>query len=244
MKHFWIAALLLLAGCAGQPAPPQNLAAIKTVGVISLLGDQFTVSNAGWTPLGNDTSVGAVPGWNIDQRIANDVAALLGQRFSVSPMTYDPASFGRGIVVDYGRVLVSLPDGSKRTLHQVLGAQSGQLDAVLLVTPAGAQTGSGFVARGLGLLRSRSFFQRTDVHALYRVTVVRTRDDTVIADTYAPALPDCGDLAGPCRAVSPTLWSDDFARLTPAQIQTLQNTVEPLIDASLPVALQRLGLTR
>jgi hypothetical protein len=243
MKRLLIAALLLLAGCAGhQTPPPQSISAVKTIGVISLLGDQFTVSYAGWTPFGNSTSVGAIAGWGIDQRVADDVAASLGQRIAVTPMLYDPAPFGRGIVLHDGRAFVSMQDKSEQPLHQILGAQPGPVDAVLLVTPAGAPTGSGMLVRGLGLLRSRPFFLRTDVHALYRITLVRTGDDAVIGDSYAPALPDCRTLAGPCRTVAPDLWNADFATLTPDQVQALQTTVVQLIDASLPAALQRVGL--
>jgi hypothetical protein len=159
-------------------------------------------------------------------------------------MFYDPAQFGRGLVFHDGHAFVSMPDDSERPLHQVLGTLPGRVDAVLLVTPAGARTHSGMLASGLGLLRNRPFFvEQTDVHALYRITILTAGDDAVIGSDYAPALPDCDDLAGPCRSVSPDLWSDDFAALTPVQMQALQSTTEQLIDASVPAALKRVGLT-
>lgn len=68
-------------------------------------------------------------------------------------------------------------------------------------------------------------------------------DDAVIASGYAPELPDCQRLAGPCSAVSPSLWSADFTQLTPEQLQTLQGLVEKLIDTSVPATLHRVGLT-
>ena len=79
--------LIVVSGCASIDARSSKLQAIKTVGVISAVGDELTLTNAGLTGFENhDQSVSIEP-WGIDDLIVSRAGALLSRRFQVQPVT-------------------------------------------------------------------------------------------------------------------------------------------------------------
>ena len=57
--------LVLLGACAAVDAFPPKLGAVKTIGVISAIGDEFTITKAGLTGLKNNSQSSSIESWGI-----------------------------------------------------------------------------------------------------------------------------------------------------------------------------------
>src|SRR5690242_17056411 len=78
-----------LAGCAAQSLPPDQLASIRTIGVISAVGDTVGLMSVG--PLGH--SSGIIDSWHADDFFVRCATALLEKRYDVRALTYDRSAF-------------------------------------------------------------------------------------------------------------------------------------------------------
>jgi hypothetical protein len=65
--------LTLLGACAAVDASAPKLAAIKTIGIISAVGDELTVTKAGLTGLGGNAQSISIGSWGamISSRVAS-----------------------------------------------------------------------------------------------------------------------------------------------------------------------------
>jgi MltA-interacting protein MipA len=90
------AALLLLGlldACAAVDASPPKLASVKTIGVISAIGDEFTLTRARLTGLGNSAQGFSIESWGVDDLIVSRASSLLNRRFEIHPVTYRRGAF-------------------------------------------------------------------------------------------------------------------------------------------------------
>jgi hypothetical protein len=85
--------LIVVSGCASIDARSSKLQVIKTVGVISAVGDELTLTNAGLTGFENHYQSVSIEPWGIDDLIVSRAGALLSRRFQVQPVTYKRAAF-------------------------------------------------------------------------------------------------------------------------------------------------------
>src|SRR6267154_5319747 len=85
--------LALLGACAAVDASAPKLAAIKTIGVISAMGGELTLTKAGLTGLGSNAQSVPIESWGIDDLIVSRTSSLLSHRFDVHPVTYRRAAF-------------------------------------------------------------------------------------------------------------------------------------------------------
>lgn len=251
MKRSWVAAtiLLLLAGCNSQPVSPGQLSGIKTIGVISLIGEEFSLTNRGITVFGNSVSQGSIADWNIDGRISDRVAAALEPRFDVKPVIFERSAFGRGIFFSGSHAFARMDDGSERSINDALGDSPAQhFDAYLVITKTGTDVtptavGTSLEVGGLGLYHAHPpFVEYTQLHALYRISLVDGADDSLLGASDAILPNSCREFTGPCRDVSPSLWTDTFEALTATQKQQLRAETEAIIDGSILPTLQALNL--
>src|SRR5436190_9264299 len=84
---------VLVSACASIDAAPPRLQAIKTIGVVSAVGDEFTLTNAGLTGIENGSRVLSIEAWGLDDLIVSRISALLSRRFQVQPVTYRREAF-------------------------------------------------------------------------------------------------------------------------------------------------------
>src|SRR5690348_11818454 len=136
-----LAALLVLMPCAhaaviampAGKAPPcvpaahtGDLTNIRTVAVISAIGQRFTVSRvSGWF---NKTNELDIQDWRLDDVASAEVKNLLGSRFAFKDVAYDRSA------------LAAIPNGSLRNSTGALktylqGVSNDDLDAFVVVRP-------------------------------------------------------------------------------------------------------------
>ena len=79
--------------CASFQTGETRLQAVKTVGIISAIGDRISVVKTGLTGVANRDQSYPIGSWKIDDLVTQQTAAALSGHFQVQPVTYDRAVF-------------------------------------------------------------------------------------------------------------------------------------------------------
>jgi hypothetical protein len=244
------AALLLAVGaCATVGAPmaqaptsqAPNAQAFKTVGVISAIGDELTLTKAGLTGLDSGNTSFPIEPWGIDDLIVGRTRALLSKRFQVQPVTYRRAVFAAREPASPITVINLLRDDPIKELVRTEAAPQG-LDAYVVITKATTEYGNrGRTIAGVGIVKhDAALGSYAQLHALYVIRVIDGHDFKVI-DKRSASPPDNAEmnrLPGPSRMVAAALVPTGDA----AHDGKLKAAVTELIERSLEPTLRDLRL--
>jgi hypothetical protein len=232
----------LLSACASVDAVTPKLQAIKTVGIVSAIGDEFAVTKAGLTGFENSNRTFSIEAWGLDDLIVQRAGALLGRRLQVQPVTYRRAAFA---AVERAAPLPAanlLRDDPIRDLVRTEVSPQG-LDAYVVVTKATSRYGSGArTVAGVGMINHDALFDSYhEIHALYVVRVIDGHDFSIIDKRSAAPLSssEIVRLEGPSRMVDGELQPAESG--TPAN-DRLKAAIIDLLERSLPTTLQDLRL--
>jgi hypothetical protein len=234
--------LVLLGACAAIDSSPPKLGAVKTIGIISAIGDEFTLTKAGLTGLKNNAQSFSIESWGIDDLIVSRATSLLSRRFEASPVIYRRATFA-ALEGDSAVAAVNLlrDDPIKKVIPAEVSPLG--LDAYVIITKAKSKYGStGRTVAGFGIIDHRAVFgSYAQIHALYVVRVIDGHGYKLIDKKSASPLNNAEmfRLAGPSRLVD-----DSFLPTAndPPGNEPLKAAITDLIDRSLPTTLQDLGL--
>jgi len=213
----------------------ERLQAIKTVGIISAVGDRFTFSKTGLVAADRGQRIIAVTVWGLDDAIVQQVTSLLNSRFQVTPVTYARADF-----FAMKRSPLDLLQGDP--LEKLVKAVSPQgLDAYIVITKAAVSLGAGGRnVQGLGVVTYQTVTDSyTAIYALYEIRIFEGKTFKVI-DQMAAAPVDATTavrLAGPTALFNgavPTTIGED--------IEPLHRGIVELITRSLPATLDTMHL--
>ncbi len=223
--------LLLLCGCAVTAIAPEQLRTIRSVAVISVLGDKFTVKKIGITVFGNDEKEMPIDAWGIDPFVVNKVRSLLAGRFDVRPLAY--------------RRSADANDTTPVRLVESVRAQAGSadVDAYIVVSKYSGLFGSSNQSlSGLGIVQTSGLMASVYLYALYEVTVVDARNLAVAASARALQLNQTLrtlSISGPSRELDES-WMP--ATLDAAQNIRLKNAAAELLERHLPSTIESLKL--
>ncbi len=228
---------LLLAASACVGVVP-NVEGVRTVGIVSGIGDKFYLRTVGLTVFGNESQEIATDSWGIDELITAKVRAALAPRFDVRPVTYRRAAFASfpdrtGILAQYFRPELVRTEVSPQGL-----------DAYVVILKSERQySRTNQILQGLGMVKSGSLFtQYVHLHAYYGISLVDGRAFNIKSGAISiiPGQHQFMDIMGsPYRKVDATWWP---ASLDAASNQRLKGAVVELIDQSLPDTLRRMKL--
>src|SRR5258705_8762026 len=85
---------LNVSACATFQTGETKLQAVKTVGIISAVGDEMSFARAGLTGLNNNPSQSfPIGSWGLDDLIVQQATTALNGRFQVQPIRYNRAAF-------------------------------------------------------------------------------------------------------------------------------------------------------
>jgi hypothetical protein len=234
--------LVLLGACAAVDASPPKLDAVKTIGVVSAIGNELTLTKAGLTGFENRTQSFSIESWGIDDLIVSRANALLSRRFEVHPVIYQRATFA-AVEGDSTITVVNLlrDDPIKKLIPAEVSPLG--LDAYVIITKAKSKYGStSRTVAGFGIINHSAVFgSYAQIHALYVVRVIDGHEFNLIEKRSASPLnnTEMFRLAGPSRLVDGSFLptANDAAQNEP-----LKAGITDLIERSLPTTLQDLGL--
>lgn len=230
----WIgltAACVALGAAAAFETRASRIQAIKTVGIVSAIGEEMSLTRAGLTAFGNAAQSASISAWGLDELIVQQVTRLLGGRFRVQPVSYRRTAFAA--IRDSAVAPVNLlrSDPFKELVRSDITPQG--LDAYIVITRAKSKLGNGRSVEGVGFAEYRTLFANYAlIHALYEVRVIEGKSFDVIEKRSAAPLDNTGTVgvAGPSGQV------DDMFD-GPAASERLRAAVVDLITRSLPVTL-------
>ena len=217
-----------------------KLQAVKTVGVISAVGDQFVFSKAGLTGFDNASRSVSIAAWALDDFFAEQATAMLSSRFQVKPVSYPRATFADISESPLKPVELISGDRFKKLVKTDVTPQG--LDALVVITRAKAEIGAGGrKAEGIGLVTYSTMTESySAIHALYEIRVVDGKTFDVIEKLAAGPLDNSTTLrlAGPSRLLEQGVPAGADA----ASDEGLHRAVVDLITRSLPVTLEDMHL--
>jgi hypothetical protein len=229
-------------GCAMFENRQTKLQAVKTVGIISAIGDEFTYAKGGLTGLDNRSQRVPIGSWRLDEMIVERMTTALNGRFQVQPLTYRKEAFA---AVEQGPMDTSVnlfrDDPFKKLLQSEVSPQG--LDAYIVLSKARSKFGSGNrKLEGVGLISYGTVLESYhQVHVLYEIRVIDGRTFDLIERRIAQPLEnaDAVRLGGPSRPV------DEGSLITagnPAQNEKLRATVTDIVARSLSSTLSDMHL--
>ena len=212
-----------------------KLQAVKTVGIISAIGDQFTYATAGLTSLDNSPRSGSIASWGLDDMMVQQVTETLSTRFQVQPLTYSRATFATTRESPVTAVNLVRGDPFKKLVQTEVSPQG--LDAYIVITKARSYFGSGSrKVEGVGLIRYRTILESFDLlHALYEIRVVDGKTFDIIEKLAAGPLDNASTvrLPGPSLLIEAGFDERD---------ENLHRAVVDLVLRSLPNTLSDMHL--
>ncbi|WP_234679496.1 hypothetical protein [Bradyrhizobium monzae] len=224
-------ASVALGAAAAFETRATRVQAIKTVGIVSAIGEEMSLTQAGLTALGATGQSVSISAWGLDEMIVQQATKLLSGRFRVQPVTYRRGAFAA--IRDSAVAPVNLlrSDPFKELVRSDVAPQG--LDAYVVITRAKSKLGNGRMVEGVGLAQYRTLLADYGlIHALYEVRLIEGKSFDVIEKRAAAPLDNTGTLrlAGPSGAVDETFEG-------PASSERLRAAITDLITRSLPVTL-------
>jgi hypothetical protein len=244
-RHLNFATTLLVAlnvsACATFQTGETKLQAIKTVGIISAVGDEMSFARTGLTGPNNRTQSFPIGSWGLDDMIVQQATAALSGRFQVQPVSYKRAAFAA--VKDSPVAPVNLIRGDvfKKLVQTEVSPQG--LDAYIVITKAKANFGGGGrKVEGIGFITYGTLLASySQIHVLYEIRVYDGKTFDVIEKMTAPPLDNAAEvrLQGPSRQVD-----DSYSPSTgdPARNENLHGAITDLIGRSLSTTLSDMHL--
>ena len=228
--------------CASFETRQTKLQAVKTVGIVSAVGDEITFAKGGLTGLDNRSQRFPIGSWGLDDLIVQQATAALNGRFQVQPVTYERDAFATvekdSIVTP---VNVIRGDPFKKLVQTQVSPQG--LDAYIVITKAKSNFGGGSrKVEGIGFLTYGTVLESyNQVHALYEIRVFDGKTFDVIEKMTAPPLDDVGvvRLAGPSRTIDESFTPSAG---NPAQNEKLHAAITDLVARSLSTTLSDMHL--
>ncbi|WKA29511.1 hypothetical protein [Bradyrhizobium roseum] len=227
---------LSLTAAAAFETRTTRLQAIKTVGIISAVGEEISVTRVGLAPLSNRLESVPVQSWGLDDLIVRQATAVLNGRYQVQTVNYPRAAFAAVRESAIGPVNLISGDPFKVLVRRDVSPQG--LDAYVVITRAKSTLGTGRKVEGFGFAEYRTLLASYGiVHALYEVRVIDGKSFDVIDKRAASPLgsTDMIRLAGPSRTINGTLWGADAG-------DKLRTEIVDLITRSLPGTLADMRL--
>jgi len=244
-RHLNFATILLVAlsvsACAMFQTGETKLQAVKTVGIISAVGDEMTFARMGLTGLNNANQSFPIGSWGLDDLIVQQASAALSGRFQVQPVSYPRAAFAA--IKDSPVAPVNLVRGDpfKKLVKTEVTPQG--LDAYIVITKAKSNFGSGArKVEGIGFVSYGTLLASyNEIHVLYEIRVYDGKSFDVIEKMVAPPLDNAGTvgLTGPSRLVDASFSPSSG---DPAQNENLHGAITELIARSLSTTLSDMHL--
>jgi hypothetical protein len=230
-----------VSACAMLETRETKLQAVKTVGIVSAVGDEMSFAKAGLTGLNNPSQSFPIASWGLDDLIVRQVTTALSGRFQVQPVSYQRAAFAAIKDSPVAPVNLMRGDPFKKLVQTEVSPQG--LDAYIVITKAKSNFGGGArKVEGIGFIRFGTLLASSNhIHVLYEIRVIDGKTFDVIEKMAAPPLDEVGTvrIAGPSRTID-----EDFVpgAGNPAENEKLHAAIADLVASSLSTTLSDMHL--
>lgn len=217
--------------------------AVKSVGIISAIGDTMTKKKVALMVFGNAQETESIEDWQIDEFVIAEFGAQLAGRYEIKPVNYAKSDFlakKKGIFAD------SDFDGEE-AIKRVQRAPGSEPDAYIVVTKAFSDD---YIARtnqhlfGIGLYhRTGSGSPIQALFASYEINVIDGRTLQYMTDRYPKGALDFGVTGDYDRMIYRTVndyWSDGFV-MSSAQRAKARDEVKAMLRAAVTRTSQDFG---
>jgi hypothetical protein len=238
---FAAAALAQEPATPDAPAPPAKPADNgKCIGVLSAIGDSFSLQKIGITAFGNERDKVAIDSWQIDNLVVGKISAFMGKSWSVRPISYPKGTFAtleqdHGLLYDYEAELAGI-------VRRVTSSTKCTHHVVVLKTSSRYGTSNQSIY-GLGILEVGAPLHPWDhidyLHALYVIRVYDGRTFAKLGERRGSFDEwHFSDIQGPYRQVDNASWPRPGAAPGAAVREGLRSLVAKSLDVTMPQVLR------
>jgi hypothetical protein len=225
----------------GARALPAKLADNgKCIGVLSAIGESFSLQKIGITAFGNERNKVAIDSWQIDNLVVGKIGAFMGKSWSVRPISYPKGTFAaleqdHGLFYNYDAELTGI-------VRRVTSSTKCNHYVVVLKTSSRYGTSNQSIY-GLGILEVGAPLHPWDhidyLHALYVIRIYDGRTFAKLGERRASFDEwHFSDIQGPYRQVDNASWPRPGAAPGATVKDGLRSLVEKSLDVTMPQILR------
>lgn len=216
-----------------QESPREKYPNIRTIGIISAIGDYLTIAKREFM-LDTDTTI-PIEAWRLDEIATEELAALLATHFSIKKVAYNRDDFSK-----QDRRWWGSSETSVRKTIAALRADDG-IDAYLLIwknisPPFGARQVPRLLQRGVGVVMSNPVIGATEnvEFARFKIELIDAKTSRTIAEEIA-RVPAIGltSITDPHFPMDDTLLPDKAGRFNDDQLDDIRADITKLVRLSL-----------
>ncbi|MGQ0510812.1 MAG: hypothetical protein ACT4P9_09375 [Betaproteobacteria bacterium] len=241
---------VLHTGCAVAPRAIEkdNLAKIRNIGVVSLVGEKFHMVHVAFMVFGNRRSEHPVGEWAIDDEAEALVKTTLERNgnYKVQPLKNLRSSLGNAQTQSIANPLDY--EAVEKMLRAEAGAQG--FDALIVLSKQRNEDRIAMTNQfmeGIGLY-TRPLFRGTTVaaYAWYGMSVIQGSSFKPIAQTFG-VVPRANpsflepNTAYPFKILGASHDKEEFSKLTDDDRRTIRQALSELLSRSIPTTLGELG---
>ncbi|MET0652285.1 MAG: hypothetical protein ABWY63_07180 [Hyphomicrobiaceae bacterium] len=223
--------LLTASAAIAQPGPPKKSDGRRTIGVISAMGEKFSVQKIGIMVFGNDLQEASISSWGIDDLVASKIGSLLGKQFNVTRIAAPKAAFDS--IEQPGGLFRDREEEQREIVRKITAAHKN--DLYIVVTRGGSPySNTNQVLTGLGILEAGAPIYSDNVY-LFALSVITVYDGRTfkLIKRQAGSIGQSTFLTvvkGPHQKVDKSWWA---AAPQVAQSEKLRNATRALVEQSI-----------
>jgi hypothetical protein len=236
-----------VSGCAGKPLNPEAQKTIRTIGIVSSIGDELTMQNVPLFRWDQEEFHHEIAGWEMDDYAVAQIEQRLQDKYTIVPVQYDRAAFdGESIVLDgwKGPAVDGRPIGELVQAH----VRGEPADAYLVVVKQHVGAGTSATGgQGFGMFRWPTMLGNLYyAYAGYGIVIVDGRSYEPLAAMEAMdkfETPFNSNFHGkPNHKVTEAYWMEGEGQLSPDKQELLKKEFQLLLGETIPGTLERLKL--
>jgi hypothetical protein len=213
----------------------------KCIGVVSAIGDTFSLRKIGLTVFGNDLNKVPIESWQIDDLVVGKISTFLSRSWTVRRISYPRGAFAslegtHPLFYNYDEDLAGIVRG--------VSSSTPCDHYVVVVKSSSALNGSNQGVFGLGILETGAPFRMGDLlYALYSIRIYDGHSFAVLrrqsAVTEEPNLLTnfVRPLGGPYIKVDTSWWPDSGAPSAMVR-DGIRSLIEKSLDVTMPLILR------
>lgn len=223
--------LLTASAAIAQPGPPKKSDGRKTIGVISALGENFSVQKIGIMVFGNDLKEAPINSWGIDELVASKISAVLSKQYNVTRIAAPKGAFDA--IEKPGGLFRDLEAEQREIVRKIAAGQKSDL-YIVVTRGSSPYSNTNQILTGLGILEAGAPLYSDNVY-LFALSVITVYDGRTFAmvKRQAGSIGQSTFLAvvnGPHQKLDKSWWPTSPQV---AQNDKLKNATRALVEQSI-----------